>query len=124
MFYILFLISCNFSLIYFVIFYKQNLGFVVFLFVLRSIILLFCTLFNKIHLAEIQVDSEAASRSGETFRSRGDFHSGAMKSKKQLSYLIKILFITYIIIFFNSMLTYIFKTSFIYFFLKKRNGCT
>ena len=94
MFYILFLVSCNFSLIYFVIFYKPNPGFVVFLFVLRSIILLFCTLFNKIHLAEIQVDSEAASRSGETFRSRGDFHSGAMKSKKQLSYLIKILFIT------------------------------
>jgi len=94
MFYILFLISCNFSLIYFVIFYKQNLGFVVFLFVLHSIILLFCTLFNKIYLAEIQVDSEAASRSGETFRSGGNFHSGAMKSKKQLSYLIKILFIT------------------------------
>ena len=94
MFYILFLVSCNFSLIYFVIFYKPNPGFVVFLFVLRSIILLFCTLFNKIHLAEIQVDSEAASLSGETFRSRGDFHSGAMKSKKQLSYLIKTLFIT------------------------------
>lgn len=118
MFYVLFLISCNFSLIYFVIFYKQNTGFVVFLFVLYSIILLFCTLFDKIYPAEIQVDSEAASRSGETFRSggdfrsrgdfrsgddfrsRGDFHSGGdfrsrgMKSEKQLSYLIKTLFIT------------------------------
>ena len=35
-----------------------------FLFVLRSIVLLFWTLFDKIYQAEIQVDSEAASRSG------------------------------------------------------------
>lgn len=53
-----------------------------FLFVLRSIVLLFWTLFDKIHQAARQVDSEAASRSGETFhsggdfRSKGDFHSG------------------------------------------------
>ena len=76
MFYVLFLISCNFSLIYFVTFYKANPGFVVFLFVLRSIVLLFWTLFDKIHQAARQVDFEAASRSGETFRSGGDFHSG------------------------------------------------